>query len=133
MSISIKRQLKKPVFTGLFWGIIGGVILIIVTNYSTNGYLQISPYPFLLILSILSINHSSKSKIAFNKLFITGLLTFLIMTVFLYLYIILLINPGSKISFWGHLWRIHLMIAIGSVSSFFISIFVWNFRKWTTE
>ena len=80
--MTIKKYLTQPNLTGSIWGILGGVALICATQLSTNGPLQISPYPFLLIAAILTTALANKSKITLNKLFITGLLTFAIMTLF---------------------------------------------------
>ena len=125
----IKNYLAQPTMTGTIWGIIGGIALILATQLTTNGPLQISPYPPLLIAAILTIAIADKSKITFRKLFITGLLTFGIMTLFLYFYILIFVNPNSGITIQGHLWRLGLMALIGSISSLLISVIVTRLAK----
>ena len=127
--MTIKNYFASSTLTGIFWGVLGGISLIVVTQLTTNGPLQISPYPFLLIAAILTIAFSDKSKITLSKLFITGLLTFVIMTLFLYLYIINFVNPNSGINAVGHLWRLGLMIGIGVLSSLFVSVIVKGLAK----
>ena len=122
--MTIKHYFTNITLTGLFWGVIGGVSLIVATRFTSNGLLQISPYPFLLIAAILTIAFSDRYKITLGKLFITGFLTFMIMTLFLYLYIICFVNPNSGIDLIGHLWRIAMMIGIGVFASFIVSIIV---------
>ncbi len=127
--MTIKNYFTNTTWTGFFWGIIGGVSLIVTTRFIRNGPLSISPYPFLLIASILTIALSHKSKISLSKLFITGLLTFIIMTLFLYLYLIKFVNPNSGIDMLGHLWRLGLMLGIGIISSLLVSVIVRHFTK----
>lgn len=127
--MTIKNYFTNTTWTGFFWGIIGGVSLIVTTRFIRNGPLQISPYPFLLIASILTIALSDKSEISLSKLFITGLLTFIIMTLFLYLYLIKFVNPNSGIDMLGHLWRLGLMLGIGIISSLLVSVIVRHLTK----
>ena len=127
--MTIKNYSTNISRTGLFWGVIGGIALIVANGVTTNGPLQISPYPFLLIAAIFTIALSDKSNITLSKLFITGFLTFMIMTLSLYLYTIIFINPNSGINALGHLWRLAAMIGIGTLSSLLVSIIVKQFAK----
>ena len=122
--MTFKNYFTNTTWTGLFWGVIGGISLIVATRLTTNGPLQVSPYPFLLIAAILTIALSDKSHITLSKLFITGLLTYVIMTFSLYLYIQNFVNPNSTINVLGHLWRIGIMMGVGIFSSLLISIIV---------
>ena len=122
--MTIRNYFTQTTSTGLVWGIIGGISLIIATRLTTNGLLQISPFPFLLVGAILTIALSDKSKITLHKLFITGFLTFIIMSLFLYLYILNFINPNSGIDILGHLWRVGVIVAAGVISSLFVSLIV---------
>lgn len=122
--MTIKNYVKSITWTGLFWGIVGGVSLIFATTLTTNGPLHLTPYPFLLIAAILTIALSDKSNISTNKLFKTGLITFMTMTLFLYVFIIAFINPNSGITIFGHLWRLALMLGIGIISSYFVAFIV---------
>jgi hypothetical protein len=120
--MTIKHYSANITLTSIFWGIVGGISLIVATRLTTNGPLQCSPYPFILIAAILTIALSEKSKITLRRLFIAGFNTFMIMSIMLYLFIIGIINPNSSIDLGGHLWRIVFMIAAGIFSSFLISI-----------
>ena len=122
--MTIQSFLKKPVSAGLIWGVIGGVSLIIMTLVSTNGLIQIFPYPIILIAAVLTIKYSKPQNHAFTKLFIAGFFAFVIMSLILYIYILTFINPGSGISFLGHLWRFGFIIGIGSISSLLLSFLV---------
>lgn len=127
--MTIRTFSSNITWTGLFWGIIGGISLIVATQLTTNGPEQISLYPFLLIAAIVTMALSDKPGIMFGKLFKTGFLTFMIMTVILYCYIITFISPHSGINWFGHLWRIAFMIGVGALSSFLVSIIVRRIAK----
>lgn len=117
----IQSFLKKPVSAGLIWGVIGGISLIIMTLVSTNGLIQIFPYPIILIAAVLTIKYSKPQNHVFNKLFFAGFFAFVIMSLILYIYILTFINPRGGISFLGHLWRFGFIIGIGSLSSLLLS------------
>jgi len=119
--MTIQSFLKKPVSAGLVWGVIGGISLIIMTSVSTNGLIQIFPYPIILIAAVLTIKYSKPQNHVFNKLFFAGFFAFVIMSLILYIYILTFINPGAGISFLGHLWRFGFIIGIGSLSSLLLS------------
>jgi len=115
--MTIQSFLKKPVSIGLLWGAIGGISLIVLTLISRYGLVQLIPYPVILIGAVLTMKYSNPQNHIFNKLFLTGLFAFVIMSLILYVYILTFINPGAGISFLDHLWRFGLMIGIGSISS----------------
>ena len=125
--MTIQSFLKKPVLAGLIWGTIGGISLILMTLISTNGLVQISPYPFILIAAILTTKYNRPQGNVFNRLFVTGLFAFVIMSLILYVYIFTFINPGSgyplnwRISFLNDLWRFGFTIIIGTMSSMLLS------------
>ena len=127
--MTIKNYFTNTTWTGLFWGVIGGISLILATRLTTNGPLQISPYPFLLIAAILTVALSDKSQITLSKLFITGFLTYIIMTLSLYLYILNFVNPNSAINISGHLYRLGIMIGVGILSSLLVSVIVRQLAK----
>lgn len=125
--MTIQSFLKKPVSAGIIWGTIGGISLIVMTLISTNGLVQISPYPVILIAAILTMKYNRPQGNVFNQLFVTGLFTFVTMSLILYVYILTFINPGSgyptnwRISFLNHLWRFGFIIIIGTISSMLLS------------
>jgi len=118
--MTIQSFLKKPVSIGLIWGVIGGISLIIMT-VSTNGLVQISPYPIILIAAVMTMKYSKPQNHVFIKLFIAGFFAFVFMSLILYIYILTFINPGSGIPFVLHLLRFVFIIGIGSISSMLLS------------
>jgi hypothetical protein len=119
-----KHHLTSITWNGFFWGALGGISLLVIIQLTKNPPLMISPYPLFLIASILAMALSDKSKITLSKLFLTGLISFMAMTMILYLYIVLIDNPHAGISAIGHLWRIGMMLGIGMFSSLLVSIIV---------
>ncbi len=123
--MTIKQYYTNITCTSLFWGTIGGIALIIATILTTNGHLQITPYPILLIAAIVTIAVShKKTKITLSKLFLTGFLTFMVMTLISYVYIITFVNPNSGINVLKHLLTLSTMIGIGTLSSLFVSLII---------
>jgi hypothetical protein len=105
----------------MFWGLIGGVSLIIATIFSTNGYLQIVPYFFILYAAVLTTKYIYKSKVSFLAIFKSGLFAFVISSVVLYAYLLTVVNLNSGITFVGHLWRFGIIVGMGIISSSIIS------------
>lgn len=110
-----------PTVVGVFGGITGGIALIIATLVTTKGILQISPYPVFLIAAILTIKYTNAAVNMFGRLFTSGFLTFIIMSLILYVYIVTFNNPNSGINFIGHLWRFGIVIGLGIISSSLLS------------
>ena len=122
--MKLQSLLKSATATGTFWGIIGGIGLIIATKLTTSGPIPMLIYAPILIAAILSIKFSNNSIATFKKFFITGLIAFVIMSLLLYLNIILVENPNNGIAFTGHAWRLLFILALGIISSSVISFFV---------
>src|SRR5690625_427819 len=96
---------KKPFPVALALGILGGVALIITTMLTTDGPTIFIPYA-VLIMAIFSalraVNWSS-----FSRRFTTSLLTFMIATIIIYLFIgIFEAGTILEIPVWGHIWRL---------------------------
>lgn len=117
----IQSLFAKPSATGTFWGLIGGIFLIIATLLTTNGYLQVVPYFFILSAAVLTTKYIDKSKVSFVHLFKSGLFAFVISSIFLYVYVSTIVNPNSGITIIGHLWRFGVIMGLGIVSSSIIS------------
>jgi hypothetical protein len=118
--MTTSRILKQPFFIGFYWGIAGGILLVLSFFFTYNVLLQILPYPVILISALLTIKYTCTTKI-FRSLFIAGFITFMIMSLILYIYILRYNNPNSGISFTGHLWRFGVILASGSVCSLLLS------------
>jgi len=112
---------SRPIYNGLFWGIVGGIALILVPFLTNSGLLQITPYLFILCGAVLTIKYSTKPTINFSDLFLSDFLAFIIMSFILYFYVINFENPHSGITFLGHLWRFGLVFGLGISSSLLIS------------
>lgn len=119
--MTIQTLFAKPVATGTFWGLIGGLSLIIATFLTTNGYLHVVPYFFILSAAILTTKYAERSKVSFSSLFKSGLFAFVISSLVLSVYILTVINPNSGITFLGHLWRFGVIVGLGIVGSSIIS------------
>ena len=122
--MTLQNFFKSTTATGIFWGIIGGIGLIIFTKLTTSGPMPLLAYVPILIAALLSYKFSNKANITFKELFTTGLITFMVMSLFLYLNIILLENPQNGIMFFGHIWRLLFMLAVGILSSLVVSLFI---------
>jgi hypothetical protein len=114
---------KSPIVAGLILGIIGGVAMSLM-EMNIGGPYIIIPYTLFLILAAVTIKLVDTED-KFKKLFSTGLLVFMVMTIILYLYIIVIQNPlALKMPFFEHAWRIGLMFIIGSAGSALVGFLV---------
>ncbi len=119
--MTIQSLFAKPTATGTFWGLIGGIFLIIATLLTTNGYLQIVPYFFILSAAVLTTKYIDRSKVGFVQLFKSGLFAFIISSLCIYVYVLTIVNPNSAITLVGHIWRFGAIVGFGIVSSSIIS------------
>ncbi|HLG35229.1 MAG TPA: hypothetical protein VI757_10140 [Bacteroidia bacterium] len=118
----------KPITSGLFWGIAGGLLLILTIKLTHIGWYEIVPYPIVLIVALMTFKPEDKKNI--RVFFLAGFFTFIIMTLVLYIEIITIENPPALLEpLWGHLWRLGLMAAIGAVSSFILTFLILFFRN----
>jgi hypothetical protein len=117
----LETLFAKPSATGTFWGIIGGLLLILATITTTNGYLQVVPYFFILCAAVLTTKYIDKASVRFSNLFKSGFFAFIISSVFLYVYILSFVNPNSGITIIGHMWRLGIIAGIGIICSSVIS------------
>ncbi len=122
--MTFKKYVTTPVFSGIFWGIIGGLFLILAIFISTKGLIHISPYPLILIASIITVinKNLAGAKNIFRRLFTAGFISFLIMSVILSAYISLFINPNSGITLYGYSWRLGVILLIGCISSVLLAL-----------
>ena len=119
--MTFQSLFAKPTSAGIFWGFIGGISLIIATILTTNGYLQIVPYFFILCAAILTTKYIDKSEVSFTSLFKSGLFAFVISSILLHAYILTVINPNSGMTFFGHIWRVGAMVGMGIICSSIVS------------
>lgn len=114
--------LSKPTSAGLFWGTIGGLALILGMLVTNKGMLQIIPYPFVLVAALYMFKIGKETTYTFTSLFLTGVLTFVVMSYILYIYTLTVVNPGSQINLQGHLWRSGVILGIGVLASFLLTL-----------
>jgi hypothetical protein len=119
--MTVENLFAKPTATGTCWGLIGGLSLIIATIFTTNGYLQVVPYFFILCAAILTTKYIDKSKVNFLDLFMSGFFAFIVSSLVLYAYIFTVVNPNPGITFIGHMWRFGVIVGLGIISSSIIS------------
>jgi hypothetical protein len=115
---------RNPLAAGLSLGVAGGIILILIENWMPNRLVESLPYVVFLILSVFTIRISTSDN-KYMKLFLTGLITFLVMFVIVYLYLVLVLNPyGMQISFSRHFYTIAAMLGIGTIASALVTFLV---------
>ena len=104
----------NPFTTIMLWGIIGGLGLIFIAGKQHNAATVIPIFGTSLILSMATVKLARPNKI-FIDLFITTLLTFTLIMLIDYVYIITVLTPGMlEVSLFGHLWRWAMVIGIGA-------------------
>ena len=119
--MKIPTFLFKPVLASIFWGVLGGLSLILVSLISNNGLIQILPYPFVLITAILFFKYSETSNKVFYKMFMTGFLSFILMSIILAVYVQGFVNPVFTFELNGLFFVLAAIVGIGSLSSLLIS------------
>ena len=122
--MTLQNFFKSTNANGVSWGIIGALSYIVANEFTTNGPLKFFLYVPILIAALLTIKFFDKMNFTYRKLFITGLIAFMIMNLIIYFNVNLVENPQSGIMFFGHVWRLLFMLVIGTISSFVISLFV---------
>jgi hypothetical protein len=96
----------------------------LMQKLTTNALLQTLPYVIFLIASALTVKlNDSDNK--FQRLFFTGLVTFIVIFAAEYFYIVLTLNPATQeSSAIGYFWQIGALLGIGAVSSGLLTFLV---------
>lgn len=123
---SASIYLKQILPTVLICGLLGGGLLISTTLISTRGWWLILIYGLVMYATMTVVKFNRKIEITYFKIFVIGVLTFMIMTFVLYLYITIFVNPNNGITFLGHLWRFFMMLGIALTSSATLGLFFTN-------
>lgn len=113
--------LYKPFSAGIFWGLAGGISLILFTFISNRGLVQVIPYPIILLCAILFLKYSDSSKGIFKKMFIAGFLSFIIMSIIHLIYILGFENATYTFNLNKELFTLAIIIATGFTSSLVLS------------
>lgn len=115
---------KNSLTSGLSWGVIGGLALVLIENLMPNMVIEMLPYILFLIISVLTVKLTGSGN-KYSKLFFTALITFMVMFLIVYLYLVLVMNPyGSQITFTKHFIQIAGMLGIGIISSALLTFLV---------
>lgn len=95
-------NLKQIMPTVLFFGIIGGLLQILITILPIKVWWILSVYPIVIILTVLVLKVKKQMEITYLKAFLVLVLTIMLMTYMLYFYIILFENVNTAITLAGH-------------------------------
>ncbi len=115
---------NNPLTNGLCWGVLGGLTLVLIEFLMPNVVMEILPYVLFLIISVLTIKLTDADN-KYLKLFFTALITFMVMFLIVYLYLVLVLNPnGSQITFTKHFIQIGGMLGLGIISSALLTFLV---------
>ena len=120
--INLKQVLPIVIILGLF----GGGLLIVGTLLFTKARWLILIYSLVMVSAMLALKFNKNIEINYLKSFITGVLTFVLMSYIYYLYSLIWINPDNEIDLWGHAWRFLAIIGMAISSGAVLGLF---FRK----
>lgn len=107
---------KMTAVTASFFGSVAGIAVVATTILTTKGFIIFFPYALLFLALFWTLKR--RPEITDFQRFWAGVGAFMLSTLFLYFYIIVIANPkGLKMPLWGHIWRLAIMMAIGAVIS----------------
>lgn len=115
-------NLKQIMPTVLFFGIIGGLLQILITILPIKVWWILSVYPIVIILTVLVLKVKKQMEITYLKAFLVLVLTIMLMTYMLYFYIILFENVNTAITLSGHARRFFSTLAITILLSSVIAL-----------
>lgn len=115
-------NLKQIMPTVLFFGIIGGLLQILITILPIKVWWILSVYPIVIILTVLVLKVKKQMEITYLKAFLVLVLTIMLMTYMLYFYIILFENVNTAITLAGHARRFFSTLAITILLSSVIAL-----------
>ena len=115
-------NLKQIMPTVLFFGIIGGLLQILITILPIKVWWILSVYPVVVILTVLVLKVKKQMEITYLKAFLALVLTIMLMTYMLYFYIILFENVNTAITLAGHALRFFSTLGITLLLSAVIAL-----------
>ena len=121
--------LTRPVQASLFWGILGGIFLIVITFFSNKGLIQILPYPIILISSVLFFKFNDTSDRTFRRMLISGVCIFIIMSLILSIYVLAFVNKTYNFSPSLEVLRLTFITIIGFFSSLLLAVLAKPIRQ----
>ena len=116
--INLKQIMPKV----LFFGIIGGLLQILITILPIKVWWILSVYPIVIILTGLVLKVKKQMEITCLKAFLVLVLTIMLMTYMLYFYIILFENVNTAITLAGHARRFFSTLGITILLSAVIAL-----------
>jgi len=118
---NLALSIKKPIPLTLILGILGGIGLILPIMLTTNGPAIFISYALLVIVTFAALRIGNLSSL--GQRFSTAFLAFMLATIILYVFIGS-VEAGSitKISVFGHAWRLGLMAVIGGSLSLNVAV-----------
>ncbi|HEX8564380.1 MAG TPA: hypothetical protein VF648_01840 [Pyrinomonadaceae bacterium] len=112
LSLWFNQPRNLPSLSLIYGGTFGALIITTKVLLTIAGLIFV-PYAILVIGFFWLIK---KTQISYFHRFLAGLASFMLATLIIYFYIILVANPGAReMPISGHLWRIGIMLAIGIV------------------
>ena len=122
-----RLDLKEILPTVIICGLLGGALMIIVPFFTNKGFLQVTPYFLIFIFIRLALRTAlkkfKKMEMNYLKAFITGVLTFMLMTYIYYFYVMIWENPHNGILLWGHIWRLLFIFGAATILSAILALF----------
>lgn len=115
-------NLKRIMPTVLFFGIIGGLLQILITILPIKVWWILSVYPVVIFLTVLALKVKKQMEITYLKAFATLVLTIMLMTYMLYFYIILFENVNTAITLAGHARRFFSTLGLTIIFSAVIGL-----------
>jgi len=103
---------RRSVSLSVALGVLGGVVLVLGYVFFTPGKYLLLPYGAVVLATTLAIR--AERLTSFVERFTTGLLSFLVSSIALYVAVALSPSAGSP-DVGGHLWRLTFLVAVGAL------------------
>lgn len=105
---------RRSLSLALALGALGGATLALSALFFTSGKYLLVPYALVVLGSLVAIR--AEGMAAFSERFFTALLVFVLSS--LPVYVVTVLSPTiAQVGFFGHAWRLGLLVGIGAVVS----------------
>lgn len=120
-----------PIKWILLLGLFGSLVLMLISNsIIRDGFPAIVIYELVMIVAVVIASNDKNQINKFRVMFITGLATFMMMSVVYYMYANLVIRPHHyPMSFVGHFLKMGLLCCLGVISSLGVSFLMSKISK----
>ena len=85
--ISPKNIFVQVLPTSLVYGLVGGILLVGLTELFSEGFYLIIPIPIVMIAALLRIRKTNPVEFTFYKAFLSGFLTYMVIPIVYFIYI----------------------------------------------